>query len=127
MSTFLHRLTPETLTKIRDELVGQRFLDRDLACVALQVCNDCEFYGTLEHRPLVVFPSDDGRPGWKLLDLPQEEPQEQPPSPPPEEDEPDPEPTAKEESQAPDSADRDSGDLTRPECDADLDPESGHH
>ena len=71
MSTFLHRLSPETLSRIRDELIGQRFIDRDLACAALQCCNDCRFYGTLEERPLVVIPSENAKPGWVLVDAPQ--------------------------------------------------------
>lgn len=107
MSTFLNRLTPETLAMIVTDLIDKRFLSRDEACAALEVCKSCAYYGDFEPRSLVVLPSDNSKPGWIVV--------EQKPEPHPSPDdgirEADSYIGSKQESQAPDSADRDDGGL----------------
>lgn len=154
MSTFLNRLTPETLSAIITDLTWQRFLSRDEACAALDTCKTCAFYAeALQDPDLVVVPSEDTKPGWILAEasvLARRKAEEEAQCSTDSQTQasgsevqsssgdmgeesgsslPDDYIGSKEESQAPDSADRDSGDLTRPyiheDYDPDPDPESG--
>lgn len=112
MREIFQRLAPETLTAIASDLHKQRFLSRDRACSALDTIEMCLHYGAPLKGKFVVFPSPDTKPGWYVLSTEEAAEWAQPAQPPSEEEqggqnELDLEPTAKQESQAPDSADRD--------------------
>ncbi len=109
--SFLARLSPETLTAIENDLVGEVFQDRDNAVAALNTQALCRAYGGKGIKCFIA-PREDTRKGWKLVSV--EEPPQEPEkltvagtktgrisgkSPTHHE--------AKKESQAPDSADRD--------------------